>query len=138
MRRKGVSEAEAKAKPASEGGGWDGGGRKPMVEEVSEPDVPTTSLAAPTFVVEPTTWGGGVGAAAAEGGGGGEGGGDEQQPAIECLAVRVHLPLVDYCDELQLQLGAETLTLRAPGKYALSVSLPRAVAAEPLACSFET
>jgi len=139
MRRKGLSEAEATAKPASEGGGWDGGGsRKPMVEEVSEPEVPTTSLAAPTFVVEPTTWGGGAGAAAAEGGAEGDGGGDEQQPAIECLAVRVHLPLVDYCDELQLQLGAETLTLHAPGKYALSVSLPRAVAAEPLACSFET
>ena len=143
MRRKGLSEAEAgakaKAKPASEGGGWDGGGsRKPMVEEVSEPEVPTTSLAAPTFVVEPTTWGGGAGAAAAEGGAEGDGGGDEQQPAIECLAVRVHLPLVDYCDELQLQLGVETLTLHAPGKYALSVSLPRAVAAEPLACSFET
>ena len=145
MRRKGLSKAEAEAgagaeaKPASEGGSSKGGGsRKPMVEEVSEPEVPTTSLAAPTFVVEPTTWGGGAGAAAAEGGAEGDGGGDEQQPAIECLAVRVHLPLVDYCDELQLQLGVETLTLHAPGKYALSVSLPRAVAAEPLACSFET
>ena len=80
-----------------------------MVEEVSEPEVPSTSLAAPTFVVEPTSWGGGAGAAAGEGGG--EGGGDEQQPATErlgseggypaaeCLAVRVHLPLVEYCDE---------------------------------------
>ena len=90
-----------------------------MVEEVSEPEVPSTSLAAPTFVVEPTSWGGGAGAAAGEGGG--EGGGDEQQPATECLAVRVHLPLVEYCDELQLQLGSETLALHAPGKYALSV-----------------
>ena len=70
-----------------------------MVEEVSEREVPTTSLAAPTFVVEPTSWGGGAGAAAGEGGG--EGGADEQQPATECLAVRVHLPLVEYCDEPQ-------------------------------------
>merc|ERR1719272_989241 len=64
MRRKGLSKG--------------GGSRKPMVEEVSEPEVPTTSLAAPTFVVEPTTWGGGAGAAAAEGGAEGDGGGDEQ------------------------------------------------------------
>ena len=100
------------------GGAGSGAPRKPLIEVVEVTDAGAQEEEpAHTISIE------------AEGGGEGGGGG------VMRLAVQV--PRVAGVGELDLELGAEAVSLRAEGLYRLQLALPRRVDADAATCKFD-
>ena len=77
------------------------------IQEIVADETSPETLPAPAYAVEPRVLGSGEG--------GGSTSGVEGEP--EGLGVKVHLPLVEHADELEVRLSSETLEVLAPSKY---------------------
>ncbi|KAL1527757.1 hypothetical protein AB1Y20_009142 [Prymnesium parvum] len=52
--------------------------------------------------------------------------------------VKIHLPLVEHADELEVRLSSDSLEVHAPSKYSLFIQLPQSVLLNPLYAKFES